>query len=345
MNHFVVIGALAMGSFAAVLLLIPPLRRVAIARGITDVPGPRKLHARPTPYLGGVALTLTALVASAFLQGWSAEALVILGGAALVSLVGLIDDVRTLAPLLRLAVECAAALMAAAAGARVHLFGGPADWAITVAWLVVITNAFNLLDNMDGAAGAIAAITATALTGMAVLGSQWLVASLAAVVAGSCLGFLQYNWHPARIFMGDAGSLFLGYLLAVIALKLRFPVSHASSILAVILFTGPALFDTTLVVIARVREGRPIYLGSTDHVAHRLLQRGMNPRQVASLLALVCGGCSVLGGLVGRGVIPPSPVILLAVPSTLLTLTGLLRLPISGAGRAASIYVATQDGT
>ena len=343
MNHFVVIGALSVGSFAAVTLLIPPLRRLAIARGITDSPGPRKLHALPTPYLGGVALTLTALVASAFLQGWSAEALVILGGAALVSLVGLIDDVRTLTPLLRLAGEGAAATMAAAAGARVHLIGGSADWVITVAWLVVITNAFNLLDNMDGAAGVIAAITAAALTGMALLGSQWLVASLAAVVAGSCVGFLRYNWHPARIFMGDAGSLFLGYLLAVIALKLRFPVSHTGSILAVVLFTAPAIFDTSLVVIARVRDGRPIYLGSTDHVAHRLLQRGLSPRQVATLLAFVCGGCSVMGVLVGRGVIPPAPVVLLAAPSAALVLAAFLRLPTAAPGRTPNVYIATQD--
>ena len=313
MTHFVELIALTAGSCLAVLFLIPPLRRLALSRGITDQPGPRKLHTGPTPYLGGVALVVTAVLAAAFLQGRSAEMASVLAGALLVGVVGLVDDVRTLGPAVRLVVEAGAALAAAAGGARVHLLGGPADWLLTVGWLVVITNAFNLLDNMDGAAGAIAATTAGALTVMAALQGQWLLAGLAAAMVGSCLGFLRYNWHPARIFMGDAGSLFLGYLLAVIALKLQFNVDHGGSILAILLFTAPAVFDTTLVVTARLREGRPIYLGATDHSAHRLLRLGMSPEQVVAMLTLVCGACSLLGILVGRGRLAPMPIMLLVL--------------------------------
>src|SRR5437660_8886799 len=258
MNHALLLVTLGIGSFVCALLLVPLAQRVALLYGVTDKPAAHKLQADPTPYLGGVAIGLTALAASAFLESWSVQAAVIILGALLVGTVGLIDDVRTVRPSIRLVVEAGAAIMAAAVGARVHLFGGPADWVVTVVCLVIVTNAFNLLDNMDGAVGIIAAVSAVALTVAAGLQDQWLVGGLAAVVAGSCVGFLRYNWHPARIFMGDAGSLLLGYLLATIALTLRFPVDHPASLSAVVLLLGAALFDTTLVVIARVRSGRRI---------------------------------------------------------------------------------------
>jgi UDP-GlcNAc:undecaprenyl-phosphate GlcNAc-1-phosphate transferase len=203
-----------------------------------------------------------------------------------------------------LAIEAVAALLAAMAGARVGLVGGAFDWVLTVVWLVVITNSFNLLDNMDGAAGVIATVTAVCLAVAATLQGQWLVGGMAALVAGSCLGFLVYNWHPARIFLGDAGSLFLGYLLAVIALKLRFPVAHGASIPAVLLFAGPALFDTSLVVVSRAMAGTPIYLGGTDHASHRLLALGLGVRTVAMILAAASGLLGVLGLAVGRGALP-----------------------------------------
>ena len=130
---------------------------------------------------------------------------------------GLFDDIRTVRPSMRLLVEASAATAAAAAGAHVQLFGGPLDYVITVVWIVVITNSFNLLDNMDAAAGSIATVIASALAVTALLEGQRLVGGMAVVVAAACLAFLLYNWHPARIFMGDAGSLFLGFVLAVIA--------------------------------------------------------------------------------------------------------------------------------
>ena len=136
------------------------------------------------------------------------------------------------------------------------------------------------------------------------LGGQVLVGGLAAVVAGSCAGFLLYNWYPARIFMGDAGSLFLGFLLASIALKLRFPVDHWAALAAVALLAGVAIFDTTLVVISRVRRGQPIYLGGTDHTSHRLLRLGLSTPVVGLTLVVATAVCGSLGVAVGRGAIP-----------------------------------------
>ncbi|MBA3652991.1 MAG: undecaprenyl/decaprenyl-phosphate alpha-N-acetylglucosaminyl 1-phosphate transferase, partial [Actinobacteria bacterium] len=255
---FLVAGGTA---FLGAVALVPLLGRVAAAYGVIARPSKDRLHDTPTPYLGGLAIVITACAAAPFLHDWKPEATVVVLAAAAVGVLGLVDDVRTVKPLRRVAVEAIAATVAAAVGARVSITGGALDWVITVVWIVAVVNAYNLLDNMDGAAGVVASTTAIALTVAAGLEGQILVGGLAAVLAGASLGFLVYNWHPARIFMGDAGSLFLGFLLAVIALELRFPVpTHATSAVAVLLLTGPALFDTTLVVISRWRAGTPVYL-------------------------------------------------------------------------------------
>ncbi len=323
-------------AFVIVALLVPVARRYALRNGITDNPAPGKAHASPTPYLGGVAIALGAVACSLVLPGWQSQAAVILAAAALVAVTGLFDDVRTVRPSMRLLVEASAATAAAAAGAHVQLFGGPLDYVITVVWIVVITNSFNLLDNMDAAAGSIATVIASALAVTALLEGQRLVGGMAVVVAAACLAFLLYNWHPARIFMGDAGSLFLGFVLAVIALKLRTPVPHGASIVAVVLLVGPAVFDTTLVVISRVSHGRPIYIGGTDHTSHRLLLLGI-PR--VGVTAVLIGGTAAsctLGVLVAEGELSPWVAVPVALVPALAALAFLLRMGVysdDGRGR------------
>ncbi|MGI8755004.1 MAG: glycosyltransferase family 4 protein [Acidimicrobiales bacterium] len=296
-------------TFGGAALLTPVARRVAVRRGITDRPGENKGHTVATPYLGGVAIAICVLAGSTLLPQWKAEAVVLVAAALLVGTIGLVDDLRTLGPLPRVAVEVVAASIVFAAGAQAQLGGPVVNYLVTVGWLVVMTNAFNLLDNMDGCAGIVAAVTATGLAVAALLEGQVLVGGLAVVVAAASVGFLLHNWHPARIFMGDAGSLFLGFLLSAIALKLRFPGSHFSSIAAVILLAGLALFDTTLVVLSRVMAHRPIQIGGVDHTSHRLQRLGMTPPLVALVLALGTGVFVTLGILVGRDLIPPMGVL------------------------------------
>jgi UDP-GlcNAc:undecaprenyl-phosphate/decaprenyl-phosphate GlcNAc-1-phosphate transferase len=288
-------------AFAVVSALIPLCRKFALAHDIADRPAPGKVHRGPTPYLGGVAICVAAITSSVVLPEWRREAFVVLGAACLVSAAGLVDDLRGLRAATRLAIEIPAASLAVAAGARADLFGNRADFVISVAFLVVVTNAFNLLDNMDGAAGAIGTTIAIALATTALIEHQILVGGLAVVVAATCLGFLVYNWNPATIFMGDAGSLFLGFLLAVIALKLRTRVAHPASALALVLLLGPALFDTTLVVISRTRASRPIYIGGTDHTAHRLVLLGLSGVGATVSLIAATASCAVLGVLVAVG--------------------------------------------
>lgn len=305
---FLIAGGTA---FVAAAALVPLVARVAAGYGVIARPTPDRLHDTPTPYLGGVAIVLTACAAAPFLHGWKPEATVVLLAAAAVGVIGLIDDVRTVPPLQRIAIEVIAATVAASVGARAGIFGGPLDWVVTVVWIVGVTNAYNLLDNMDGAAGVIASITAIALTVAAGLQGQILVGGLAAVLAGAAIGFLLHNWHPARIFMGDAGSLFLGYLLAVIALELRFPVdNHGASVVAIVLLTAPALFDTTLVVLSRLRAGAPVYRGGVDHTSHRLLALGIPPSVVVAVLGAASAVCCLLGIAVGHGELPLVPVVI-----------------------------------
>jgi UDP-GlcNAc:undecaprenyl-phosphate GlcNAc-1-phosphate transferase len=329
-QEVLVAGAAAL---ALSLAFVPVARRSALHLDITDRPGRGKVHKVPTPYLGGVAVA-AAVLGATLLGGWRGEAMSVLGAGLLVACVGLADDIRTARPAVRLAVESVAACVAFAAGARVQLFGGPIDLVLTIVWLVVLTNAYNLLDNMDACASSIVAVSAGALVAAATLGDQVLVGTLAAAVAGAAIGFLVYNWHPARIFLGDAGSLFLGFLVSAIALKLRFPTGHGSGLVAVGLVAAPALFDTTLVVISRVQASRPIYIGNTDHTSHRLAHHlGMPARAVAVLLAVATALCGALGVAVGRGVVAP---VVAAVPvalSALVLLVWLLRVPVYAPAR------------
>ena len=292
-------------AFLVALVLVPLLRSVAHRLDAVDHPGVGKMHRGATPYFGGVAIGFVALAIPPALQGWSREAAYVLIAAAMVSLTGLVDDLRDLHPYSRLAVEVLASLLAVKGGARVQLVGGWLDVVITVVSIVVVTNSFNLLDNMDGVASTIAMATSGALLVAALLERQVLVASLSAAVVGGCLGFLIYNWHPATIFMGDAGSLMLGFLIAVTALKLRAPTTHARSIAAVVLILAVPLFDTSLVVISRVRSGRSILQGGKDHTSHRLNQLGLPVRWVAGALGLTTVVCAGSGVLVARGVLNP----------------------------------------
>jgi len=328
----IVVGAVA---FVLSLIVVPVVRKIAVRTGVLDNPEQGKMHTGATPYFGGIAIALAALLIPSLSRSWTQEAAFIGLAAILVAVCGLVDDLRNLHPFIRLGIEILAAGLAVHAGARINLFGNWIDVVLTIGWLVVITNSFNLLDNMDGVAGTIATATAGALVIAAILQDQVLVGALAAAVAGGCLGFLIYNWHPATIFMGDAGSLLLGFLLAVVSLKLRWPVAHFNSITAVVLIMFPAVFDTTLVVISRVRAGRPIMVGGTDHTSHRLQRLGLSIRWVAFSLGLLAVACASLGVLVGRGRIHPLVAIIPLVALAAMVFVPLLRMPVyaAGAGR------------
>lgn len=305
--------ALALVGFGIAFLVslagTPLARRVALRYGILDLPRPGKSHRDPMPYLGGLAIAGGFAGAAAGTGAWR-ELGGVAAGAVMLAIVGVADDIKDVAVTTRVTVQGLAAALVVGAGIHFSVTGIAAlDLAISLLWILGITNAFNLLDNMDGLSAGAAAIAAASYMTLAILGGQRLVAALAAGVLGAALGFLPHNFPRARIFMGDGGSLVLGFLLATIALKLRLPVEHLASATAKVSVVGLAVADTSLVVLSRLRERRPVFRGATDHLSHRLVALGLSrARAVASLF----GAAGVLGaaGLAGgRGVIPPAAVV------------------------------------
>ena len=289
-------------SLAMAFGLTPVALRIAKRREILDHPGEYKKQESAVPYLGGAAIVCSfALVVIAGsllrpLESFTWEIPLLMGGGVLLSIVGLLDDLRALNPLVRFLVEVAAAVALFWVGARVELFPG-LDWLnllVTVLWIVGVTNAFNLLDNMDGLSAGVAVIASLFFFAIAALNGQVLVAALSLALAGCALGFLRHNFHPAKIYMGDAGSLFLGFTLAIIGLKLKFEGPAHVTFLVPILILGIPIFDTVLVVTTRLLHRLSPFLGGRDHTSHRLVFVGI---PVPAAVALIYMGAACLGWL------------------------------------------------
>ncbi|MGH9775189.1 MAG: glycosyltransferase family 4 protein [Candidatus Acidiferrales bacterium] len=301
-----------------------PVRQLALHLGMLDRPGPRKVHGAPVPLLGGLAIyfgfVLAAMIA---VQAPSRAQMVgILAGATMLAIVGFLDDGKLLHHQVKLFIGMPlAALFLIFSGIRAQLFtsfvhgatGIFLDGCLTILWVVGITASFSILDHMDGLCAGVAAIAAAFFTIDAGLNGQILVRTLAAATFGAALGFLRWNFTPAKIFMGDSGAMFLGFLMATLGLKIR-PENSRGAIhwLVPLLILGAALFDTTLVSISRSRRGLiPFTSPGKDHAAHRLANLGLGTRG-AVLVMYALGVCfGVLGLLVQ-----------FATPSQTLTIVG-----------------------
>jgi len=283
--------------------VIPLVRRLAYRLGMIDQPAARKQHTTPTPLLGGAAIYL-AFVVSLIVFGdrfYIGQVAGILLGASLVSLLGFWDDRRALGPTVKLAGQFAAALILVLTDVQVIVT--PWAWlniAITLVWVVGITNAVNFLDNMDGLSAGVAGIAAGFFLLFASLSRQYLVGALAAALLGACIGFLFYNFNPARIFMGDTGSLFLGFVLAAVGIKLRFPANSVFVTWMVpVLVLAVPIFDTTLVTISRLRRGvNPLTTPGKDHLNFRLARLTGSPREAVLICYLIGGACGVVATFV-----------------------------------------------
>jgi UDP-GlcNAc:undecaprenyl-phosphate GlcNAc-1-phosphate transferase len=275
----------------ASLLLTVPVRALALRVGMVDLPGPRKVHLQPIPLLGGLAIYAGVVLGVLFLFNGPAREQVegILTGATLIVAVGILDDRGLLHHQVKLFVGmplAAGILLLSGVRAQVFstLFGGRTgdllDIVLTVVWVVGITASFSILDHMDGLCAGIAAMASTFFALLAYLNGQTLVTVLAAAVLGAASGFLRWNFKPAKIFMGDGGAMFLGFLMATLGLKLRIAEANMLSAWAVpVLVLGATVFDTTLVTISRSRRGLlPFATPGKDHAAHRLANLGLGQR-------------------------------------------------------------------
>jgi UDP-GlcNAc:undecaprenyl-phosphate GlcNAc-1-phosphate transferase len=287
--------ALAVGIAA---LLTPIVARWARARGMVAAPRQDRWHRQPTPLLGGVAIYCAAMLVILGLGHVDYRLLGLLAGATLLFITGLLDDWRHLRPHTKLIAQILAACLLVLGGVRVETTNLAAiAIPLTILWVVGITNAFNLIDNMDGLSAGTAAIAAFFLFGFSVSVGDAGMAVLCLAVAGAALGFLAYNFNPARIFMGDSGSMFLGFMLSGIALLGTREM--ASDVFFVLLvpaaMMGLPIFDTTLVTIVRTLEGRPLSQGGRDHLSHRLVAMGLSERQAVLLLYVLAASFGSLG--------------------------------------------------
>jgi UDP-GlcNAc:undecaprenyl-phosphate GlcNAc-1-phosphate transferase len=295
-------GLLAFGiALAASLFLTSPVRMLALRVGLVDPPGPRKVHLAPIPLLGGLAIFAGVALAVLFAMEPSArsQTIGIFFGAILIGLVGILDDGGLLHHQVKLFLGMpAAALILLASGVRVQFFETfrPGEFAVladgtfTILWVVGITASFSIFDHMDGLCAGVAAIASFFFAVYAYLEGQSLVLTLAAAVMGASLGFLRWNFKPAKIFMGDGGAMFLGYLMATLAAKMRFEdMHHRISWIVPLLILGVPILDTTLVIISRSRRGfLPFATPGKDHTSHRLANLGLGQR--GAVLVLYAAG-------------------------------------------------------
>jgi UDP-GlcNAc:undecaprenyl-phosphate/decaprenyl-phosphate GlcNAc-1-phosphate transferase len=310
-------------------ILVPVACRLALRLGAVDAPGARKIHQAPMPRLGGVAIYaafIGVVVAGYYLgqhllkstqqdsvlallqpvaEGYRVRGkfLAVVGGATAAFLVGLFDDLMggKFPPGPKAVGQLLAAMFLVVGDVRTAFLPFDAlNILVTLLWVVGITNAFNLLDNMDGLSAGVAFIAAVILFVNAWAQGEMLVGLIFAAFIGSLLGFLFFNTYPAKVFLGDCGSLFIGYMMAALTLLERY-TSHASStlfpVLMPVLVLAIPLIDTTTVVIIRLRERRPIYIGDARHLSHRLLSLGFSQR-TAVLFIYLATACFGLGAVV-----------------------------------------------
>lgn len=282
------------------------MRHIAFKKQIVDQPNePHKTHQNPIPYLGGVAIVVGVTLVS-YLALFTGEfsftkvALVssILIPALLMATIGLIDDIKKLSPSSRFMAQNSIAVALTLLLIGTNTVGSPTgnsvlDFLVTMFWIVGLTNALNFFDNIDGGASGTAAISAFALFILALQGSQYSISALALVLAGGTLGFLVWNRPPARIYMGDAGALFLGLLIA--SLTVRFdpnPINRLAGFSVTFFLMAVPVMDTTVVVTTRVFRGISPFQGGRDHLSHRLIRAGLSKRQsVVSLWLLTLFFC------------------------------------------------------
>jgi len=281
-------------SMLAVLALTPAVRTLAARLHFLDYPNRQKVHRRPTPLMGGIAVAVASLASAAAVLAlircpYSARIVGFLSGGLVVVLVGLADDANGMRPGVKLFGQAvAAAVMLLSGGIEGIPLPIPLAFGLALFWMVGLMNAFNFLDNMDGITSGLAAIATFGIFTLALGHGHRLTAIAAISVAGGAMGFLRYNFSPASIFLGDAGSLFLGYVVGGLSLRaVSYAGSGSTALLIPVLMLGYPIFDAFLVTVSRLRDGREVAQGGRDHSSHRLARLGLTTRQTVTTIYLI----------------------------------------------------------
>ncbi len=285
-------------------LSVPFVKNIAIKAKAIDVPKDgRRMHKTPIPRMGGLSIFYGFVLSIlCFTEGFDKDLAAILIGATIIVVLGIVDDIKALPALPKLLVQIISAIIPVAAGTRINFvsipFSNAADAAtnipintiisciVSVLWIVAVTNAVNLIDGLDGLAAGVSTIASASILFIALIDgtSPFDVILIPVCLVGACLGFLPYNLNPAKIFMGDTGATFLGYIMAVMSIKGLFKSYTVITFIAPVLILGLPLFDTSFAIIRRIIRRQPIMQADRGHLHHRLIDMGFNQKQTVSVL-------------------------------------------------------------
>lgn len=278
-----------------------PLAKIVAEKiGAIDVPkDKRRMHKTPIPRLGGIAIYLGFLASLLFFGVLTPEILGIIAGTVIIVIVGIFDDRKPLKASVKLLFQIIAALIVAYSGVTINAITNPFSEGyivlgnlaipITVLWIVAVTNAVNLIDGLDGLAAGVASISSVCLMVIALSASEPNIALFTACIAGACIGFLPYNLNPAKIFMGDSGALFLGFVLACISVEGVFKAYTLISFAVPVLVLALPIFDTTIAVLRRIKNKKPIMQPDRGHLHHKLIDKGYSQKKAVLILYAIAG--------------------------------------------------------
>jgi UDP-GlcNAc:undecaprenyl-phosphate GlcNAc-1-phosphate transferase len=286
------------------LLATPAAKKLAFVIGAIDIPKDgRRVHKKPIPRLGGAAIYLGAIISVLLFLPKTEETFCIAAGCTIIAVLGIFDDKYELSPKVKLLGQIIAATVLIIGGVKIDWLTNPFGngmiylgifaLPLTLFWVVGITNAMNLIDGLDGLAAGIAIISSGSLFIVSLINGRYEAAIVTAAVTGAALGFLPYNFNPAKIFMGDTGSMFLGFVLSAVSIQGAVKSAAAIAIAVPILALGVPIFDTTFAIIRRTKNGKPIMQPDKGHLHHRLLEMGLTQIQAV----LVMYGVSLFLGI------------------------------------------------
>lgn len=289
-------------AFIITFIATPFVKSLAFKIGAVDIPKDnRRMHKKPTARLGGLAIFLGFIISIIIFSKPSTEMTGMLIGCCVIVILGVFDDIYTLSAKLKLVVQIVAALCPVLAGVKIDFIRVPSmiseygyvglGWLaipITLIWIVGITNAVNLLDGLDGLACGVSTISSVTLLVIAIIVGEGDVAFITSALAGACFGFLPYNFNPAKLFMGDTGALFLGFILSTVSVQGLFKGYAIISIAAPLLILGLPIFDTLSAILRRLKNHQPIMSPDRGHLHHRLIDAGFSQKQAVLTIYLLC---------------------------------------------------------
>ncbi|ABR46571.1 glycosyl transferase, family 4 [Alkaliphilus metalliredigens QYMF] len=297
-------------------ILTPYAKKLAYRIGAIDVPKDnRRIHKKPIPRLGGVAIYTAFMITALISLPIDRQLMAILIGATVIVLTGIIDDVKPISAKYKMVAQIIAALIIVSSGLRIVYVSNPLvpgagmnlgilSIPVTIFWIVGVTNAVNLIDGLDGLAAGVSVIASISLAAVAYLNGQPEVAVLLVILAGASLGFLPYNFNPAQIFMGDTGSLFIGFILASVSIEGVIKSATTIAVAIPVLALGVPIFDTAFAIVRRLVNKRPIMEADKGHLHHCLLDRGLSQKQTVLVLysiSIILGGSAIIIADATRG--------------------------------------------